>query len=141
MSPEQAKALYRVPDPDWPFNIEDKFDIVFINKAHMVKNTDTASHISMVFLGIFVYYYLISACILQNRVSDINGPTAFIKPKPSPLTNENLQKWGVTRKTNVYTLLNDHPAAILRISPYFITKWITGPTASDATSGYYLSLI
>jgi hypothetical protein len=114
MTSQQVKAMWNIPDPNWPGLLRNCFEIVCIDEAHTIKNMDTAGHTTIAWLNA-EYHLLITASVLGNRLSDYISFARLIQPSPDQLaTDANFQQWSIDKTTNPFELADNHPGAILR---------------------------
>ncbi|KAH8746169.1 P-loop containing nucleoside triphosphate hydrolase protein [Hyaloscypha sp. PMI_1271] len=133
MTSQQAKAMWNIPDPNWPGLLRNCFEIVCIDEAHTIKNMDTAGHTTIAWLNA-EYHLLITASVLGNRLSDYIGFARLIQPSPDQLaTDANFQQWSIDKTTNPFELADNHPGAILRQSLSYIDKYITSEKNKNYT--------
>ncbi|OBT86740.1 hypothetical protein VE02_06275 [Pseudogymnoascus sp. 03VT05] len=133
----QAEAAWRQADRQWERDLGDLFELLIIDEAHCVKNTNTAISITIKWMQP-EFTILATATVLPNGINDFEGFVNIIQPKSEIWTAENLEKFGVNWDVNPYELSDDHPAASLRLTLHAIQTFITGPDASLEKRGFYL---
>ncbi|KAF7951602.1 hypothetical protein EAE96_006905 [Botrytis aclada] len=112
---EAGKDLITVYDPDWKYNLEDLFDHINVNGAHILKNCDTMAHQTVAWLKP-KFSILATATVFSNCVEDFRGYMSLIEMEEEIWTQDNLERWGVDATVNPYTLPNNHAALVLRFT-------------------------
>lgn len=79
--------------------------------------------------------------MLPNSIEDFNGYMHFIDMNRDLWEADKLLSWGVTKDVNPYTLPDDHPAAILRMTTQAVVRFITGENARKKSAGFYLQKV
>ncbi|KAM0123353.1 hypothetical protein ACHAP3_011196 [Botrytis cinerea] len=142
LTEQQAKSCLTVNDPQWEFNLAGLFEYITVDEAHILKNADTMAHNAVTWLEP-TFQILATATVLSNRIEDFGGYMKFIETDKNLWNDENLTKWGLAERGdfNPFTLPDDHPGAVLRLTQRAVERWITGPKKDNRNSGHYLSKI
>jgi hypothetical protein len=134
-----AADAYHVQDKDWHSDLSGLFDTIAIDEAHCIKNDTTASHSTVRWLE-SSFSVLATASVLPNRITDFQGYIPFIEADSKLWSDDNLRKWGIDDKVNPYTLPDDHPGAVLRMTSKAMLKYIIH--LNDTTkAGIYLGQV
>lgn len=137
-SDKQCRALDAIPDRQWERDLFQKFDIVWVDEAHVVKRADAYTSIVIQWLDAN-FTGLSTATPGINRIEDFKGLLKFVKLRNNDAWSAaNLAQWGVTHDINPYTLPKEHPAAILRVTERAANKLIFG-NLDEIEAGYFLA--
>jgi SNF2 family DNA or RNA helicase len=119
----RAKAIDQqyALDDTWPGNLSGLFDILVIDEAHCIKNSDTSSHCTVRWLSA-VFIILATASVIPNRIDDFRGYIRLIEVDSNQWDLVNLQRLGISRDTNVFELPDDHDAVFLRMTTYAVER-------------------
>lgn len=133
---EVRAASWKDPNSDWPHNLADLFDFVFIDEAHSIKNPDTKRHAAITWLRAR-FTLLITGTVLPNSQKCFLGYAPIIE-RPGLWHPDILKDLGVDAEVNPFLLDENHPATILMATTHAVEKFISGPTADLAVAGLWL---
>jgi SNF2 family DNA or RNA helicase len=109
-----AGKIYFDLDDNWDYNLSNCFDIVIIDEAHVIKNPETASHLTVTWIKA-PFTLLATASVLPNSIQDFAGYIRFIENDNTLWQHENLHALGVEKNVNPFLLPDDHPAVVLQV--------------------------
>jgi hypothetical protein len=136
----QADAVSKDLDPEWEYSLAGPFDFLTVDEAHILKNEDSQSHITVSWLNVR-FLIMATATVLSNSVKDFAGYIKFIELGDNLWSADNLRKWNFKPNANPYTLPDNHPASVLRLTARAVNTWITAENADDTKVGFYLATI
>jgi hypothetical protein len=137
---EATKTAAQKPDRRWEGDLENAFEQIAIDEAHLIKKPDTAAHTTVAWLNAS-FHILVTASVLPNGVDDWLGFQKFIDINRNLWDPANLARLGVTTAVNPYEQLEGHPARVLGMTTEAAERYIIGPNADGTKQGYYLSQI
>lgn len=119
-SRDDIKAGGAKVDKAWPGCLYGKFRTVVMDEAHSIRNLDSQQATAAHWLSPS-FNLLLTATPSYNSIEDFKGLLPFIlKPSNDRLWND----LGVDRNTNPFTLDDDDPRAVLRLSRDSVNRFI-----------------
>ncbi|PQE30459.1 hypothetical protein CJF32_00009252 [Rutstroemia sp. NJR-2017a WRK4] len=111
-------------DPEWEHSLAGLFDFLTVDEAHILKNEDSQSHITVSWLNVR-FLIMATATVLSNSVKDFTGYIKFVEVDDTLWSAENLKKWDFKPNENPYTLPDNHPASVLQPPARALNTWTT----------------
>ena len=129
-----AKAGLAQPENIWNFNLEDSFQQVILDKAYLIWNIESYSHISVVWLKL-CFILCLTAILLFNAINNFTEYTSLIFwPDSETWDPSHLIMLGVTSDVDPFNLSADYPAVYLQIIKQDIQKFVLGLLISDTVA-------
>lgn len=127
-------------DKSWKGCLYQKFDLVSIDEAHVVKNLEASVTTTVMWLGASLYV-LATAIPLPNAVRDCPGYVLLMTGGKDPWTEENVNRWAIGSDCNPYELNDGKPSSALMFSQRALQKFVIRPHANSEKAGFYLAKI
>lgn len=137
-SSADSDRVYLTVDPEWAHFLGGCFEVVEIDEAHGLKNEETASHNAVQWLEAPFIAMATTASVLPNRLEDFTGYPQFIGMPDSLWEPDSLRRLCVTKNISPFNLADNHPAAILRLTPIAVSRFITAKKVNKSIASAHL---
>jgi SNF2 family DNA or RNA helicase len=126
-------------DDKWPEGLRNCFGRVILDEAHFIKNAETNSATTILWLN-GDFHICLTATPLLNNVADFIGFMDLIQD-PEAWNDVNTRGLNVTDDTNPFLLPDNDPAISLRITTKSIAKYILPDNVDAITKGRRMAMI